>query len=136
MSQRNVELVREAFEAFDAGDWERTAQLTDPEVVMHGTVGGLSEGQVARGLAQIREMFEAEDLEAWEERRLEQEELLDAGDEVVVLMREYRRGKGSGVELETETAVVVAVRDGRVVRIQGYMQREQALAAAGLEKPA
>jgi ketosteroid isomerase-like protein len=132
MSEENVELVREASAAFAAGDWERLAQVSDPEIEMHGTVGGLEEGRVARGLPQILEMFEAEDLDAWEERRLEPQEFIDAGAEVVVLMREYRRGKGSGVELEADTAVVVAVRDRRVVRLQGYMRREEALAAAGL----
>jgi ketosteroid isomerase-like protein len=48
------------------------------------------------------------------------------------LLREYLRGKGSGVELEGETAVVFTVRDGQVVRMQGYMDRAAAQKAAGL----
>jgi ketosteroid isomerase-like protein len=134
MSQEDVEIVREAFESFLGGDEEKTAQLLDPEVEFHGTVGGLQEGQIAHGQSEIDQTFESEDLEAWEERRLEPEEFIDAGDDVVVLLHEYRRGKGSGVELETETAVVVAVSGGRVVRIQGYMDRGAALEAAGLRK--
>jgi ketosteroid isomerase-like protein len=134
VSEENVEIVREAFEAFLEGDAERTAQLVDPELEFHGTVGGLQEGQVAHGQSEIDQTFEAEDLEAWEERRLEPEEFIDAGDDVVVLLHEYRRGRGSGVELETKTALVVAVRGGRVVRIQGYMDRDAALAAAGLSE--
>jgi ketosteroid isomerase-like protein len=132
MSQQNVEIVRAAFEGFLKGDQEKTAQLIDPEVEFHGTVGGLQEGEIAHGQSEIDETFEAQDLEAWEERRLEPEEYIDAGDVVVVLLHEYRRGRGSGVELEARTAVVVAVRDGRVVRIQGYMDRAAALEAAGL----
>ena len=132
MSQENVEIVREAFEAFLGGDQEKTAQLVDPALEFHGTIGGLQEGQIAHGQSEIDQTFESEDLEAWEERRLEPEEFLDAGEDVVVLLHEYRRGKGSGVELETETAVVVTVSGGRVVRIQGYMDREAALAAVGL----
>jgi len=132
MSQENVEIVRAAFEAFIEGDQEKTAQLVDPALEFHGTVGGLQEGQVAHGQSEIDQTFESEDLEAWEERRLEPEEFIDAGDDVVVLLHEYRRGKGSGVELETETAVVVTVSGGRVVRIQGYMDRKAALAAVGL----
>jgi ketosteroid isomerase-like protein len=134
MSQENVEIVREAYESFLGEDREKTAQLVDPEVEFHGTVGGLEEGRVAHGLAQIAQVFEEEDLEAWEERRLEAEEFIDAGDNVVVLLHEYRRGRGSGVELETDTAVVCAVREGRVVRIQGYMDRHAALEAAGLRE--
>jgi ketosteroid isomerase-like protein len=134
MSQENVEIVREAFESFLGGNQEMTAQLVDPEVEFHGTVGGLQEGEIAHGQSEIDQTFESEDLEAWEERRLEAEEFIDAGDAVVVLLHEYRRGKGSGIELETETAVVVAVSQGRVVRIQGYMDREAALEAVGLSE--
>jgi ketosteroid isomerase-like protein len=134
MSQENVEIVREAFEAFLRGDREKTAKLVDPEVEFHGTVGGLDEGRIAHGQSEIDQMFEAEDLEAWEERRLEAEEFIDAGDNVVVLLHEYRRGRGSGVELETKTAAVAAVRGGRVVRIQGYMDRDAALEAVGLRE--
>jgi ketosteroid isomerase-like protein len=133
MSRENVEVVREAFESYLSGDMEKTAQLLDPEVEFHGTVGGLEEGRVAHGLPQAVQLFEEEDLEAWEERRLEAEDFIDAGDNVVVLMHEYRRGRGSGVELETDTAVVCAVSAGRVVRIQGYMDRDAALQFAGLE---
>jgi len=134
VSQENVKTVRDAFEAFLGGDQERTAQLVDPEVEFHGTVGGIQEGQIAHGQSQIDKQFEEEDLEAWEERRLEPEDFIDAGDEVVVLLHEYRRGRGSGVELEAETAVVVTVSGGRVVRIQGYMDRAAALEAAGLSQ--
>jgi ketosteroid isomerase-like protein len=134
MSEENVNTVREAFEAFLSGDQEKTAKLIDPDVEFHGTVGGLQEGQVAHGQSEIDREFEEVDLEAWEERRLEAEEYIDAGNDVVVLLHEYRRGRGSGVELEVDTAVVVAVSGGRVVRIQGYMDRDAALAAAGLSE--
>jgi uncharacterized protein len=132
MSQENVEIVRRTVEAILRGDWEQAAHLLDPDAEGHGTVGGLSEGEVLRGVTQFRQSFEQEDAEAWDERRLEAEEFIDAGHRVVVLVREFRRGRGSGIELETDTAVVFEVRDGRVVRIQGYMDRAEALKAAGL----
>jgi ketosteroid isomerase-like protein len=132
MSQENVEIVRRVGEAFLREEWDQAAHLLDPEVELHGTIGGLAEGSVARGLQQIREEFQQEDSEAWDERRLEAESFIDAGDRVVVLLHEFRRGRGSGVELETDTAVVCEVRDRRVIRIQGYMDRAEALEAAGL----
>jgi ketosteroid isomerase-like protein len=101
---------------------------------MHGTVGGLEEGRIYHGLPQIIDAFLNEDLEAWEERRLEPQEFLDAGENVVMLLHEYRRGKGSGVPLESDTGVVFAVRDRGVVRIQGYMDPAAALKAAGLSE--
>ena len=57
-----------------------------------------------------------------------------AGDDVVAFIHEYRRGRGSGIEVEAETAMVVTVRDGRVVRMQGYMDRSVALRAVGLSE--
>jgi ketosteroid isomerase-like protein len=47
-------------------------------------------------------------------------------------MREYQRGKTSGIETEVETAVIIDLRDGRIARMQGYMDRAAALRAAGL----
>jgi uncharacterized protein len=134
MSQENVEIVRRTVDAIQRGKWEQAGQLLDPHAEGHGTVGGLTEGTVVRGVTQFRQSFEQEDAEAWDERRLEAEEFIDAGDRVVVLVREFRRGRGSGVELEADTAVVFEVRDGRVVRIQGYMDRAEALKAAGLSE--
>jgi uncharacterized protein len=134
MSQENVEIVRTLYEAFVRGQWDLAALMLDPDVELHGTVGGLEEGTVARGLEQIRDALQGWDLEAWDERRFELEEFVDAGDRVVVLQREFRRGRGSGLELETNTAVVFDVRNGRVVRLQGYMDQAEALKAAGLRE--
>jgi ketosteroid isomerase-like protein len=132
MSEANVEIVRNAIEASMRQDWKRAAELIDPNVEMHGTVGGLEEGRVARGLPEILNSFEASDLEAWEERRLEPRTFIHINDLVVVLLHEYRRGKDSGIEVEADTAVVFTVRDGRVVSIQGYIDQVAALEAAGL----
>ena len=134
MSHENVEVVRRIVEDAVQGRWEESARQLGPDAEWHGTVGGLTEGSVWRGPEQIRKIFEQEDAEAWDERRLEAEEFIDAGDCVVVLLHEFRRGKGSGVEMETDTAVVYEMRDGRVVRIQGYMDRAEALEAAGLRE--
>ena len=132
MSQENVEIVRSVYESSLRSDWDSMSELVDPDFEFRGTVGGLEEGRIARGAQQFREVFENEDLDAWDERRFEPEDFIDAGDCVVVLQREYRRGKASGVELETETAVVFELRGGRVVRIQGYMDPVSALEAVGL----
>lgn len=132
MSEENVALVRSFTEAALRQDWERAAPFLDPDVEGHGTVGGLEERRVIRGSEEMIHAFETDDLEAWEERRLEPTEFLHNDDLVVVLLHEYRRGKGSGIELENDTAVVLTVRDGRIVRVQGYMDQDAALSAAGL----
>jgi ketosteroid isomerase-like protein len=133
MSQENVEVVRRIVDAIRDRRWEEATRQLAPDAELHGTVGGLTEGSVWRGPEQIRDFFE-QDSEAWDERRLDAERFIDAGDCVVVLLHEFRRGKGSGVEMETDTAMVYEVGDGRVVGIQGYMDRGEALEAVGLRE--
>jgi ketosteroid isomerase-like protein len=116
MSQENVEIVGRIYEAFQSGDLDRVTQLVSPDIELRGTIGGLSEGSVARGIAAVREMFEGWDEEVWEEIRLSPQEFIDAG------------------EVESETAVLFELRDGKVTRIQGFMDQEQALEAAGLRE--
>jgi ketosteroid isomerase-like protein len=133
MSEENVEIVRRLSEFLERRDWDGMTDLFDPNVELHGTVGGLEEGKILRGLNQITGAFDTELDDAWDEHRIEPQEFIDAGDRVVVLHREYQRSK-SGVELVVETASIFDVQDGRVVRIQGYMNPTEALEAAGLEE--
>ena len=132
MSEENVALVKDFAAAAQSGDWGRVANLVDPELEGHGTVGGLDEGRVFKGLPALVHALEIEDAEAWEERRIEPTDFVDGGDAIVILIHEFRRGKGSGVELETDTAVVATIRDGLIARIAGYMDQSVALEAAGI----
>jgi ketosteroid isomerase-like protein len=131
VSEANVEVVGEFAAAVLSEDWKRAEELLDPEAEGHGTVGGLDEGQVTRGLTEMVAAL-TEDLEAWEERRLEPQSFHHVDDRVVVLLREYRRGRGSGIELEDDTAIVFTLRDGRILKMEGYMDQGEALKAAGL----
>jgi ketosteroid isomerase-like protein len=133
MSQENVEIVRRAGEVLERRDWHRGADLFDLNVELHGTVGGLEEGKVLRGLSEIVRALDTENDEVWEEHRIEPQEFIDAGDRVVVLQREYQRSK-AGAELVIDTGTIVDLRDGRIVRIQGYMNPAEALAAVGLSE--
>jgi uncharacterized protein len=133
MSQENVEIVRSLSELLERRDWRGMTDLLDPNVELHGTVGGLEEGKILRGLSQISQAFETEDDEVWDEHRIEPQEFIDAGDRVVVLQREYQRSK-SGAEVVIDTAAILDLRDGRVVRMQGYMNPAEALEAAGLSE--
>jgi ketosteroid isomerase-like protein len=147
MSQENVEVVRNAFEVIYGStseptatglsmrrDSRRAAEVLDPNVEVHGTIGGLWEGRIARGLSEMRNSFEAEDLEAWEERRLEPQRFLHIDDLVVVLMREYRAAEAAASKSRRIRRFVFTVREGRVISIQPYMDQAEALEAAGLRE--
>lgn len=131
MSQENVENVRVLCEAFVAGHVDRALRGLDERVVWHGTIGGLEEGEVSRGHQEVIDAFR-ESLQAWESHTLEAQRFIDAGDSVVVFWHEQGRGRSSGAEVTTDTAVVYTLRGDRVVEIQPYMSRNAALKAVGL----
>jgi ketosteroid isomerase-like protein len=62
------------------------------------------------------------------------DELLDGGDSVVALGRFRVRGAQSGATGTQPIAVVVKVRDGKLVAYRAYFDREQALEAVGLRE--
>jgi ketosteroid isomerase-like protein len=134
MSQENVEIVRACSEAFMNGDIETALDALDPEIEWHATVGGLDEGRVARGREEVVQGF-VDYFEVWEQMEMRAEKFIDAGGEdVVVFHHEVAKGRESGVVVETDTGTVQTVRDGKIVRVRSYMDRNQALEAAGLSE--
>jgi uncharacterized protein len=68
------------------------------------------------------------------EFRLEVEELIDAGDEVVVIATARGQAPGSGIETQWRQGHVWQVRDGLAVRFRWFTDVSRALAAAGLRE--
>jgi ketosteroid isomerase-like protein len=126
--------VARGFAATKRGDLEfQLAAFYDPDVEWHGTVGGLDEGSLRRGHAEVLRGFD-EYYAAWERLDLRPEEIIDTGDQLVVFVHEVARGRESGVVLETDTATISTFRDGMIVRVRGFMDRADALEAVGLRE--
>lgn len=71
--------------------------------------------------------------EAWEDFRLEADEPFAAGEGVVIPVRQYGRGRGSGVETSMRSFHVGHFRGDRMVRWRLCGSREEALAHAAEE---
>jgi ketosteroid isomerase-like protein len=83
-----------------------------------------------RGEAGLREGWR-DWLEPWETYRGEVEEVMGAGDDVIVTARVEARARRGGVRFEHPAAVVLTVEDGRVSRIRFYLDRADAFRDAG-----
>jgi ketosteroid isomerase-like protein len=69
-----------------------------------------------------------------DEVRWEADELMEAPDDRVVAgIRLLTRSVATGLELELPVWQLCTVRDGKVLRIEGFAKREDALRAAGIE---
>jgi ketosteroid isomerase-like protein len=116
------------------GDLEYVlAAFYDPDVEWHGTVGGLDEGHTFRGYQEVMRGFD-DYFAVWERIDLRPEEIIDTGDELIVFVHEVARGRESGVVVETDTATISTFREGLIVRVRNFMDRSQALEAAGLKE--
>ena len=62
------------------------------------------------------------------------QELIDAGDQVLAVIREREIGRASGVPVETTHLVVWTLANGKVTRLQVFDDRAEALEAAGLSE--
>ena len=114
-------------EAYVRGDYEAAlpAFADDVEVVTsieryHGLAGVVEEAQ----------RWEA----MWSDYRFEMEDLLDAGDKVVLLYHQSGRSKTSGVVLEERAGWVYTLSEGKIVRVEMFQDRPLAFRAAGLAR--
>jgi ketosteroid isomerase-like protein len=130
MSEENIEIVRQAVEAFNARDRDRLLGLMDPEIEFRSVF----ERKTYRGLAEMVQY--RDDLDATlEEFHSEDDRFLDAGqDRVVYLYRVVGRGTGSGVPVSRENAILWQLRNGKLLKGEVYLDQGEALEAAGLSR--
>jgi ketosteroid isomerase-like protein len=135
MSEENVEVVRRGYEAFNRGGPEAVISegLWSPEVVWDFTPTGIPGVGVYSGFDEIKTFFEEDWFAAFPFDKWEAvaDELIDNGDQVIAVSRQRGRGGTSGVEAELEQTLIVTLREGKVVRIESYLDRDKALEAAG-----
>jgi ketosteroid isomerase-like protein len=132
MSQENVEIVRDGYEAFARGDVDAVLRGLDPAIEVDPPPEFPGEGSY-HGHAGFLAYAQAW-LETWEEYRLVPEDLIDAGDRVIAVNRAIGRGKGSGIEVETQMAHVWTLREGKAVRLEIFRMSAEALEGAGLSE--
>ena len=133
MSQENVEIVRSMyrpgdpsrfFEVLHEGvqvDISKAPLLPDHPELIGGKEAALD--------------FYRHYWGTWDEYVLEPTEIIDAGqDRVVVVHNERGSGKGSGAPFERRWAVLYTLRKAKIVRIEQFIEPREALEAAGLKE--
>lgn len=133
MSEESAAIARRAYEAFNRGDQQAMVADLAPnfEYATTGAIPGMT--GVYRGVEGILGFLEWMRSE-FERPRIEVNELVDAGDQVVAAVTLRGRGKQSGVEASWDVWHVWTMEDGKVVHGQAFTSREEALEAAGLSE--
>ena len=143
MSQENVEIVRAVVALYEKPEGiallasgELDFSAVDPDIEWDAS-------RLAEMIPDLAEVYRGHDgvraywrrwLEAWKDLEFEVEELRDAGDEVVLLIRNQRQtGRHSGIVTGLPPyAMVFTVRAGKLVRWRTFPNQESALKAVGL----
>jgi ketosteroid isomerase-like protein len=117
----NVDVVRRSYEAFARGEMDAVvADMADD--IEWQQAQGLPHGGTYRGLAAVRaNVFDPLDRDWWSAFAALPEELLDAGDEVVVLGRYRGEARATGKRLDVPFVHVWSLRDGKAWRFRQFL---------------
>jgi ketosteroid isomerase-like protein len=141
MSQENVEIVRRAYESFNR--WAahpeddplvnpEVESLFHPEVEFH-TYPHAPEAGIYRGrdavIAYNQRLFEQ-----FESVRIELDEVLPAGDRVIVTSRQHAVPRGGQAATVVQVVELWRIRDGLLAERRTFSTRQEALEAAGLRE--
>ena len=126
MPGRNAELVRFAFETWNADDFERGRTIMHPDIRWYssGVFPGLEPVYV--GIDGVREWWTALK-EPWERFDIHIERLIEDGEKVTSLVVFEAVGRESGVAVSLRFGNVLEFRDGLVVRFASYASWEEAM---------
>jgi ketosteroid isomerase-like protein len=133
MSRENVEVVRRSLEAFARGDFETAFAAHAPDVEWHTAVDE-PDTQTYRGIEGLRR-FVVDISELWHDRfggAQRFEDFIDLGDWVIAPWSARFRGRISGIEMTVHETYAVQLSRGKIVRVDEYRTREEALKAAAV----
>jgi ketosteroid isomerase-like protein len=136
MSQENVQIVRRAFEAATRKpepDLETLSELAHPDHEMTTDYGAMG-GDSFFGIEGFRKALTEFDTD-WGQWHQELDEFLEAGDDaVVVLGHLVAQGQSSGIPVEGSWAALVKLRERQIASTRFFLNRDEALEAAGLRE--
>ena len=132
MSQENVETLRAVYSAIATGDLSPLLQLCDPNVEVTEPPE-IPDSSTYHGHDGIRAVF-GKLQEVFPDMQFEAAEFIPSGDRVLASMQWLGTGAGSGASARVPLFHVWSFKDGRVTRIWAFLDRGQAVEAAGLSE--
>ena len=131
MSQQNMEIVKAVIDAYNREDWDAGFRYAAPGAEMDFS-RALGPYRGIYALDQVRP-FINDFAATFESIRMDVDQLIDAGEHVVLLGTAHFLGR-DGAEAKTHAIQTWTVRDGAVERMVMYQKREDALEAVGLSE--
>src|SRR5215204_3287508 len=132
MSEENVNIMRQGYDAFNRGDIDTVMGLMDPNIEwQEPDVEGLPQRGTHHGPEDVANNVFGAIVGNWDDFQAVAEEFLDAGERVIVLGRFQGRGKESGKTLDAPYAHVWTLREGKAVHFRVYTDTSNLLQSLG-----
>jgi ketosteroid isomerase-like protein len=128
MSKENVELARKCIEYWNRGDLDALFDLGDEDQVLRAAEGWPE--RVQYGKDAIRSFYEGLVELVGHDSVID--DLVDAGDSVVLRQRQHYSGEQSGLKGDLEFSQVLTFRKGKIVMQEFFWDHREALEAVGL----
>ena len=132
MSRENVEAVRAVYEEWAKGNLRVGAELYDPRILMIPGAD-LTDANHYVGPEAIAEYTRAL-LSAWKDFTMAGEQFVGVGDSVLLAVRQRGVGRESGTPAGMDYYSVWTFRGPKVIRMEQFGERADALAALGLSE--
>ena len=123
-----MEKVKHGFAALARGDLDEMLTVVHPDIELLPLSGKLVDRRSYHGHEGVREWDRAR-ADTWDLEFIPAE-YEDLGDRVLVHGEVRTRGKGSGLELDTTVSWLFEFREGKIARLEAFLDREEARAAA------
>lgn len=123
-----------SYGAANRGDYEPPFALyvADSAFEVPRQLAGLGKSG-ARG-PQARLDWQRQWIEEWGEFQFELDEMIDTGDRIVITGRIHGAGRSSGAAVDSDWGICLTLAGGLVMREQVFLDRSEALEAAGLSE--
>jgi ketosteroid isomerase-like protein len=131
MSEENVETIRTVYERFSEGDLSASVDLFARHVVFLA-LPDAPEAEPLLGAEAVAAWTRSTLLDTWADLAMDAEELIAAGDSVLVRVRQRGIARTSGVPTEAHHFTLWSFRGPKVIRVENFQERAKALEAAGL----
>jgi len=130
--EEDAERLRLAYQAFNEGGVEAFLERLAPEFQLKDRESSPDRAETRYGKEGIKQLFDSY-MESCAALRLEPQEFIDCGDQIVLSLHQRVRGKGSGAEVVGNIAHVWTMRGEAPYRLMIFGDKESALRALDAE---